>query len=283
MFPKVVLLPDRVAVRVIHLWWLKRFPCLGSPKTFNEKVAWRKLFQHNPLFPVFADKVRVKAEITRLIGKEHVIPLLWAAPNPEKIPFAALIPPYVIKTNHDSGGSIFVRTAEDVDRNRIISLMKRRLAHSYGRALREWGYLDIPRQVLVERLIEAPGRDLPEDYRFFVYDGRVHFIHVDIERFTQCRRNLYDRDWNLIPGQFKYPNIPFPMPKPPELETMITLAEKIGSQFDFVRVDLYCTEHGIFFGETTFYPEGGIGVFTPKELDRRFGEPWKIRSGRLDN
>jgi hypothetical protein len=57
---------------------------------------------------------------------------------------------------------------------------------------------------------------------------------------------------------------------------MIELAEKIGSQFDFVRVDLYSPPQGIFFGEVTFYPDGGLQVFTSKEWDDKFGEPWKI-------
>ena len=149
-------------------------------------------------------------------------------------------------------------------------------SYSYGRVLREWGYVNIARKVMVERMIEAPGKDVLEDYKFFVYDGRVHFIHIDMDRLTQCTRNLYDRDWNLIPGKLKFANIPFLVPRPPKLDTMITLAERIGSQFDFVRVDLYCTPQGIFFGEATFYPEGGIGVFTPDDLDKRFGEPWKI-------
>lgn len=60
------------------------------------------------------------------------------------------------------------------------------------------------------------------------------------------------------------------------LPDLIDLAEKIGAQFDFVRVDLYSPPQGIFFGEATFYPNGGLQAFTPKEWDSEFGEPWRI-------
>jgi hypothetical protein len=57
---------------------------------------------------------------------------------------------------------------------------------------------------------------------------------------------------------------------------MINLAEKIGAQFDFVRVDLYAPPQGILFGEVTFYPCAGTEAFIPKDWDNKFGEPWRI-------
>jgi hypothetical protein len=57
---------------------------------------------------------------------------------------------------------------------------------------------------------------------------------------------------------------------------MLDLAERIGAQFDFVRVDLYSPPAGILFGEVTFYPDGGLSTFVPKEQDHEFKEPWKI-------
>jgi hypothetical protein len=41
-------------------------------------------------------------------------------------------------------------------------------------------------------------------------------------------------------------------------------------------VDLYSPPQGILFGEVTFYPGAGLGVFIPKEWDNKFGEPWMI-------
>jgi len=269
-------LPDYAAVNLMYFRTFQRLPNLRNPRTFNEKIAWRKLYQHNPKFTIFSDKIAVKAEIAKLIGEQHIIETLWVGDNPEDIPFDALKPPYVIKVNHSYGGNVFIRTAQDIKRDKIVASMREQLGFSHGHTCREWGYLGIPHKVLVERMVEMPDDDVPEDYKFFAYHGRVHFIEVDCDRFKGHKRNLYDREWNLLSVKLKYPPIPEAISKPVNLGEMINLAEEIGAQFDFVRVDLYSPPQGILFGEVTFYPTAGLQAFTPKEWDIRFGEPWKI-------
>ena len=269
-------LPDHAAVNLMYLCSFRRLPNLTHPRTLNEKIAWRKLNQHNPQFRIFADKIAVKAEIAKLIGEQHIVETLWVGSNPEDIPFDRLEPPYVIKVNHSCGGNVFIRTAQDIHRNEIVASMRRQLAFPHGHTYREWAYLGIPHKVMVERMVEMPGDDIPEDYKFFTYHGHVHFVQVDRHRFREHRQNLYDREWNPLPVKYISPPTSEPIPKPANLSQMIDLAEKIGAQFDFVRVDLYSPPQGILFGEVTFYPNGGLNAFTPNEWDTRFGEPWKI-------
>jgi len=269
-------LPDYAAVNLMYLRTFGRLPNLRHPRTFNEKIAWRKLYQHNPQFPTFSDKITVKAEITKLIGAQHVIETLWVGSNPEAIPFDGLKPPYAIKVNHSSGGNIFIRTARNIKRDEIVASMREQLAFWHGHTYREWGYSGIPRKVMVERMIEMPDGDFPEDYKFFVYHGRVHFMHFDCDRFRAHKRNFYDREWNLLPVKLRYPPVAKPVARPANLGEMINLAEKIGAQFDFVRVDLYSPPQGILFGEVTFYPNAGLQTFIPREWDSKFGEPWQI-------
>ena len=76
-------LPDYLAVNLLYFRYFKKLPNLKSPRTFNEKIAWRKLYQRNPAFSVFADKIAVKAEIAKLIGEQHVIkPYGWGKTQP---------------------------------------------------------------------------------------------------------------------------------------------------------------------------------------------------------
>jgi hypothetical protein len=269
-------LPDYAAVNLMYFATFRRLPNLRHPRTFNEKIAWRKLYQHNPLFPIFADKIAVKAEIAKLIGEQHIIETLWAGNNPEDIPFDSLKPPYVIKVNHSCGGNVFIRTAQDIKRDKIVASMREQLEFSYGHMFREWGYLGIPPKVLVERMVEMPDGDVPEDYKFSVYHGRVQFIELDCKRFRGHEENLYDREWNLLRARYKHPPVSEPVSKPANLGEMIDLAEKIGAHFDFARVDLYSPPQGILFGEVTFYPGAGLAPFIPKDGDNEFGEPWKI-------
>lgn len=270
------MLPDYAAVYLIYCATFRSLPNLRHPKTFNEKVAWRKLYQHNPQFSIFSDKVAVKAQVAELVGEEHIIETLWEGSNPEDIPFESLTPPYVVKVNHSSGANVFIRAAQDVNRETIVASMREQLAFAHGHRLREWAYLGIPRKVLVERMILMPDGSIPDDYKFFTFHGRVHFVHCDRDRVSGLKQNLYDREWNLLSVWMGYAPISEPVSKPANLTQMIELAERIGAPFDFVRVDLYSPPQGIFFGETTFYPNGGRQPFAPMEWDNKFGELWKI-------
>ncbi|MFA6280555.1 MAG: ATP-grasp fold amidoligase family protein [Bdellovibrionales bacterium] len=272
------LLPEYGAVNLIYFMAFKKFPNLKNPKTLNEKISWRKLYQRDTRFPLFADKITVKDEIEKIIGKEYVIETLWTGETPEEIPFDTLKPPYVIKVSHSSEGNIFIRADKDINKEKIVDDLNKQLRFSHGCESREWGYRDIPHRVLIECMIEMPNNEVPEDYKFFVYDGHASFVQVDYGRFTEHKRNFYSRDWEFIPTTYQhYPNTDTPMPAPANLKEMVLIAEKIGKQFDFARVDLYSTPKGVLFGEVTFYPGAGRGPFVPEIWDEKFGEPWKIK------
>jgi hypothetical protein len=59
---------------------------------------------------------------------------------------------------------------------------------------------------------------------------------------------------------------------------MITAAETLGRDWDFVRADFYDTGDRLFFGELTMTPGGGRDRFRPEEFDRYLGGLWKIRT-----
>ena len=60
------------------------------------------------------------------------------------------------------------------------------------------------------------------------------------------------------------------------LAEMITLAERLGADTDFVRVDLYDVDGRIVFGELTSFPAGGDSPFDPESFNEVFGRPWTV-------
>jgi TupA-like ATPgrasp len=52
-------------------------------------------------------------------------------------------------------------------------------------------------------------------------------------------------------------------------------ADKLGSELDFVRVDMYKLNGRIVFGEFTNYPGAGLDQFYPHEFDELFGSKWR--------
>ena len=59
--------------------------------------------------------------------------------------------------------------------------------------------------------------------------------------------------------------------KPLMLDEAIQVAEKLAKPFPFVRVDLYLINHKIYFGELTFFHDGGAVALEPEEWENTFG------------
>ena len=52
---------------------------------------------------------------------------------------------------------------------------------------------------------------------------------------------------------------------------MLELAGKLSKNFPFARVDFYSLDDDIYFGEITFHPEAGFGVFNDEKYDVSLG------------
>lgn len=255
---------------------------LSNPRTFNEKVVWKKIYDRNPLLPITADKFLVREYLKKQLGKERaehiLIPLLHATHEPETIPFKALPDEYVIKANHASRCNIFANKDCRLDQQDVIRQCRQWLSYSYGCYHHEWAYQKIRPMIVVEKLLKDQTGNLPLDYKFFVFHGKCEFIQVDSERYNNHARCIYDPDWNLL--DFKKDTTikqGLPISKPDNLNDMLVLAENIAIKFDFVRIDLYSIDNNIFFGEITHYPASGTSKFEPPEYDTIVGSYWKIK------
>ena len=58
---------------------------------------------------------------------------------------------------------------------------------------------------------------------------------------------------------------------------MIKLAERLSKNKPFLRVDFYNVNGKIFFGELTFYPASGLGIWTTEEADIKIGEYLRVK------
>ena len=113
------------------------------------------------------------------------------------------------------------------------------------------------------------------DYKFFVFNGQVHYVQVDSRRFSDHRRTFFSPSWEPQPFRLRFERETDALPRPLHLEQMIELAERLGAGFDFVRVDFYDLPDGPLFGELTFTPGAGCDPFYPSEYDLRLGELWR--------
>lgn len=251
-----------------------RWPNLTSPQSFTEKIQYRKIHDRDDRLVTCSDKVLVKNYVAQKIGVQYVIPTLW---HGKKLPSAGerdWPAPYVIKSNHGSGSNLFVRCHEDAAWSEIEVQTNGWMRKRYKPHLREHHYDKIDRQILVEPMIGCG--DAPDDYKFYLFNGRVEFILVYKDRGVDLRTQMFDRDWNIIPCRY-YRDAPLAPPsKPQSFDEMVSLAEELGSEFCFVRADFYEVDNRPYFGELTFMPGSGFRPYEADGIDQYFGALWDV-------
>lgn len=270
------LMPDRLFVSLKYRKAFGKSPDLKNPKTFNEKLCWLKLHDHNPLYTQMVDKYEAKKYAESIIGSKHIIPTYGVWDRAEDIDFDSLPDKFVMKATHDSGRVIICHDKSKLDLAWAREEMRKSLKRDFYAMTREWPYKNVKPRIIAEKLLELPDcDDLKDinDYKFFAFNGKVKFFKIDFDRSTNHRANYYDPDFNPLDfGEEMY--LPDPdkiISKPAGLETMIALTEKIAGDKKFVRVDFYDVGGEVYFGEITFYPQSGTGRFVPNDADERIG------------
>lgn len=252
-----------------HYW-----PDLEGPKTFNEKISTLKINSKDSRFVELSDKLKVRDYVSRKVGDEYLTDLFGTYQTQEEFRLDELPNRFVLKANHASGSNFIkiIKSKNDINETEIKKWMKCSLAQDYGIKTNEWWYnLVEPRAIIAEELLNPGSEDL-KDYKFLVNNGEILFVQVDLERFTNHKRNIYDKDWNQIDVAYKYPKGKKEAP-PSRFDEMKKIAIELGKEFRTVRVDLYLTENErIIFGELTFAPEAGWGKFMPRTFDYEFGK-----------
>lgn len=270
------LIPDKLFVE----WYFKRYMGysidLKNPKTLNEKITWLKLYDRTKLHTLVADKYTVRKYIADKIGEEYLIPLLYHTKNPsnlrpENLPDCDLI----IKNNHDSGGYFIVKDKSSVDWTTVQQRFKRSLKENFYYSTREWQYRNIEPRIIVEKLLTTESGEIPNDYKFHCFNGKLAFIHVDISRFGERKRNLYDANWEFIPCVWQYEN-GILEEKPEQFEKLKILAEVLAKDFIYSRIDFYVVKGEIYFGEITFHHHSGTQKFKTPGYDLKFGQRLKL-------
>lgn len=257
----------------------KKIPNLKAPQGFNEKIVWRKLYDRDPRMPDMVDKVKVKAIVANRFGPSAVIPALRVYETAESMNFnewPLTEPPYVIKANHGSGMNLFVRSKEDLaDPESLRAKCAEFLKRDHAAEVEEWAYAPIERRIFVEPYIDIPEGGLT-DYKFHVFSGKIFAIEVVTDRYGKYNITFMTRDLKPMNVRFyaKRPRAESPPPEPPEYSKMVAMAEEIGKDFPYVRVDLYSVNGIPTLGEATFYPSGGHDSFDPPEWDGIFGNQW---------
>lgn len=248
------------------------------PKTFNQKIQFRKLYDKNPLYSICSDKYRVRKYVKEKIGKEYLIPLYLVTNKLTEENWNDLPNQCVIKANHNSGPVQVVYDKTKANKRKIIAEINRQLKEDYGLISFENFYSDIKPLVVVEKLLIDEENQILIDYKFNCFNNKGVFnAVVEVIRresaTSKAESNSYDMDWNPL----NYTNAILDetiRQKPKNFKLMKNLAKILSEDFDYVRVDFYNINGEIYFGELTFCDSSGFGKFNPPEWDEKLGSYW---------
>lgn len=244
-----------------------------NPKTFNEYIGWLKFNYENELWKQCADKILVKEYLSKRGFGEYYPKTLAVYTNSKEIDLSKLPQKFMLKTNHDSG-TVFKCDKEKTDFSRVFQKLDDSISHNYIN-YGEWVYKDIKPLIFAEELLEPAGNDTSlNDYKFFVYNGKYKWGYAVRDREIDSKSLVFESDYSSQNIGYIFPKVKKSrLPeKPKSFEKMIKIAEEIGKDFWFVRVDFYDTNHGPKIGELTFFSQSGVGLFTKKFYDFKYGQ-----------
>ena len=283
---------------------------LDNPRTFNEKIQWLKLHDHNPIYTTMADKYAAKKFIADRVGEEYVVPNYGVWEYFDEIDFDKLPDKFVLKTTHDNDSVVVVRDKNNFDKAAAKRFLHRHLRTNHYWWWREWVYKNIPPRIIAEELLEEGNNDTINDYKFFCFDGEPKFSYVchhvkhgqdpvmtqndGTPEFMLSKKvrplyrlkyyighletyTFYDNNYDkLACSKADWPATVETDKPPVNFEKMKEIAAELSKGIPHVRVDFYEVNGKLYVGELTFYTSAGYEDFAPDEYNYKFGDMIKL-------
>ena len=248
------------------------------PESFNEKIAWLKLNDHNPLYKKLADKYMVRDFVSNVIGEKWLVPLLGVWKSPDQVDLSSLPQRFVLKCTQGYSGVVICRDKATFDCNEAVKKLEKAYSCDYFSRAREWVYKNPVPRIIAETYVDD-GNCVPADYKFMCFNGKVGIVCVSravnaAHAGAGCVSFFYPDGSKAPFKRSDYPEFPGDEVLPQSYLAMYEAAERLAcaSGAPFVRVDFYDVAGKPYFSEFTFYPCGGTMFLDPAGYDLALGE-----------
>ena len=263
-------------------------PSFKNPKTYNEKINYRKNNPKHELFSICSDKIKAKEYVSDKLSSDYIIENYYVGDNITADKIKEILADkgdLLLKANHNSGPVYLITTeATDDEITRKVDDVNKQLKVDYGKCSNESWYSEITPRVLVEkRLSPQEGETDVRDYKFHVFkqnDGSFEIIvQIDFDRSGNHSRSFFDAELNWLPFYTLLSGlgvcIKTSIEKPKNYDEMLISAKTLAEPFSYVRVDFYNIDGAIYFGELTFAQGSGRSALTNKAYDLWLGRLWQ--------
>lgn len=278
---KINILPRSLLQYIKMIGCLRYIPNINRPKTFNEKIQYRKKYGTHELFSLCSDKLKVKKYVEDLIGEKYVIKNHFSGDKISVDDIKRIVAekgPVVAKLNHDSGSVYLIDDGNSEEElHFLVQELNKSIYNDYGKKSGEHWYSEIDAKILVEQQLMKDSKGELPDYKFHVFtngEEQEVILHVDFDRYSNHNRTWFDKNLNYLPFAMGYPNIKTSIEAPKNYHLMLELSKKLAKPFSYARVNLYNVDGEIYFGEITFAHGSGFEKFTTKYHDKWMGAFW---------
>ncbi|ADO82178.1 ATP-grasp fold amidoligase family protein [Ilyobacter polytropus] len=272
-------LSDEIFIKISGLYHLGYLMNLKKPKTFNEKIQYRKLYDKNPLYSLCSDKYRAREYVKEKIGEDYLIPLHLVTKKLTEKQWNNLPNKFVAKANHNSGPVQIVKDKSKTYYENVAKELHRQLNEKFGILTIEYYYEEIKPLIIIEDLLMTK-KGLVDDYKFHCFNSKGEFKCIfmyDYGKENDMKdypRQMFDENFNKLPFELSRRDDGKELEKPKNFDKMISLAKKLSKDFDYVRVDFFEVDDNIYFNELTFCHACGFQSFNPREWDYKLGSYW---------
>jgi len=229
-------------------------PDFARPRGHDALMQWRKVFDHNPLFVTFCDKPAARAWALERIPGLPTAELVWQGERLDDLPAGAPADDCVLKVNTGTGANYFpgrVRwDAQTLDRR------FRRWLRRPNCGPGEWAYHQVPRRLIIERLIAPDGELI--DLNLRCQDGEISSAFVGVNWKTAEAAGCYLTHEGR-PFQAADAQLVDRLLHPEIFERAARLAQRLSRGLDHIRVDFHVRGDTLYLGELTVYSSSGLG------------------------
>lgn len=240
----------------------RRLPNIAFPRGYGDRIQWRKLFDHNPQFAIFADKLETKKFIAERCPDLKLPKVLWTGDSPGEIPRALLNGNVVVKANHGSSFNYFVRDGR-YDWPALERACRKWLSRfPYGWIDAEWCYTQVKPKLFIEELLPGDSCSLI-DINIRAGGGRIAVGSMVFDAKKPSHRDIFIDSDKRVLGGFEGRGVPIRdldgFEIPTAYDGAIEHAKTLSKDVDYARFDFLLSEGTLFGGEITLYPSNGYG------------------------
>ena len=152
----------------------------NNPKTLNEKIHWLKFYGDTSLWPMLADKYRVRDYVKQCGCEDLLVKLYGVWSQPEEIEWDSLPDQFVMKSNCSSGDVRICTNKSDINIKEWIEHFKKAIKEKNGYERGEPHYNSINPVIIAEELLDTKKQSIKTssliDFKIWCFNGEPYCI-----------------------------------------------------------------------------------------------------------